>query len=300
MTEITLLEEISLTSESRTTHNSELLQSFYEVATHPYIDNWGYSFHLPPFASGQTLEQACVEQERQIARIFRPGQSILDIGCGVGGPARTIAAIVPGLHITAINIIAEQLAIAEHLTREAGLDSQIDYVAANFAADLPFSTGEFDGAYSIDALCHSPNKAATYREIHRVLKSGAVFTGTDWMCSDNLSAADYSRWIEPVCHFAALPEIIGPSEAAWLLTEAGFAVESCRDMAEFTNLGPNWDLFDNAAAGIANRADPAGRFMYYHCTTTAAAGRVGKFTIGAWIAAAVGNAVRPARPSGES
>jgi sterol 24-C-methyltransferase len=285
MTEPTTLESLSGTPTTRTAYNHQLLQKFYDVATPAYINNWGPSFHLPPFTPGQTLSQACIAQEQHTARHFQPGQRILDLGCGIGGPARTIVTTIPGLHIIAINIVQEQLDIATRLTQQAGLTTHITYTHADFT-HLPFPDHHLDGAYTFDALCHSPNKHTTYQEIHRVLKPGTTFTGTDWMHTDNLTPTDYTRWIEPVCHYAALPNILSPRTITRHLTHVGFTVHSCHDLADDTNLTPNWDLFDDIATTIANHTDPAHQFMYDHCITTAAAGRAGAFTIGTWTATA--------------
>jgi SAM-dependent methyltransferase len=285
MIDLATLEGLSESPGIRTDHYHQLLQKFYDVATCAYMHHWGPCFHLPPFTPGQTLEQACTVQEHQIARHFHPGQHILDLGCGIGGPARSIASAIATLHITGINIVQKQIDIANQLTEQVNLSSQITFTNADFTR-LPFPDESFDGAYTFDALCHSPDKQTTYQEIHRVLKPGATFTGTDWMHTNNLTPDKYTRWIEPVCHYSALPNVLCPHSIAELLTQAGFTVHSSIDLADETDLTPNWDLFDDAAISIATESDPAHHFMYYHCTTTAAAARAGAFTIGAWTATA--------------
>jgi sterol 24-C-methyltransferase len=285
MKESTNLGLLSRDVSSRTKENRRLIDEFYSIATDAYLNNWGRSFHLPPFTPGQTLQQACAAQERDIARNFSPGQHIIDLGCGVGGPARTIAGEVAGLQITAINIVQDQLDRATRLTDEVGLGHQIRFVNADYT-NLPFDDHTFDGAYSFDALCHSRDKPRTYREIHRTLQPGALFVGADWMCADGLDVDSYRRWVEPVCHYAALPDVLSPADLSRLLAEAGFTVRSCVDLAATTDLTPNWDVCDEAAMDIANETDSGHQFMYYHATTMAAAGRAGAFTIGSWVATA--------------
>ncbi|MFI5778110.1 methyltransferase domain-containing protein [Nocardia sp. NPDC051570] len=285
MCESDSLTDLSANADVRTAQSHRLVQKFYDIATAAYLDNWGVSFHLPPFTPGQTLQQACVAQEQQLAGNFRAGQRILDAGCGVGGPARTIAASVAGLHITGVTLIQEQVDLAAEYTRTARLAEQITFVTADFNR-LPFPDHFFDGAYTFDALCHSPDKATTYRELHRVLAPGATFVGTDWMHADGLTASDYARWIEPVCRYSALPDLRSPAGTAELLHAAGFTVHHCHDLAAGHDLSPNWDLFDQSAASIVDYSDPRHRYLHQHCVTTADAGRAGAFTIGAWTATA--------------
>jgi SAM-dependent methyltransferase len=285
MNESTVLDLLSKDARTRTGQADQLVQEFFNIATGAYLNNWGRSFHLPPFAPGQTIEQACAAQERDIARNFVPGQHIIDLGCGVGGPALTIAREIADIEITGVNIVQGQLDEAIRLTHQAGLSGRISFVNTNFTS-LSFLDHTFDGAYALDALCHSPDKPRTYQEIHRVLKPGAVFAGADWMCADGLAVSDYRRWIEPVCRYGAVPTILSPSDIEKLLRDAGFTVRSCYDMSTDSDLTPNWDFLDEAAEGIANETDSAHQFMYYHCTSTAAAGRAGAFTIGSWVATA--------------
>ena len=62
---------------------------------------------------------------------LKPGMRVLDLGCGVGGPARQIARFA-GVHVTGVNLHKYQLHVAREATKEAKLDGFIDYVECNF------------------------------------------------------------------------------------------------------------------------------------------------------------------------
>lgn len=49
---------------------------------------------------------------------------------------------------------------------------------------MPFEANTFDGAYELEATCHSPSLEAVYYEIFRVLKPGACFGGYAWAMTD--------------------------------------------------------------------------------------------------------------------
>src|SRR5215470_8731921 len=71
-----------------------MVRDYYQAVTPLYREGWGDSFNFPPFAGAETLPEATAAQERRIADEggFRPGWRVLDVGCGIGRPALTIAA----------------------------------------------------------------------------------------------------------------------------------------------------------------------------------------------------------------
>jgi ubiquinone/menaquinone biosynthesis C-methylase UbiE len=95
---------------------------------------------------------------------------ILDIGSGIGGPARYFAARF-GCRVTGIDLTAEFCDVARELTRSLGLEAKVEFALGNALA-MPFASGSFDGAYSMNVSMNIADKAALYREIHRVLKPG--------------------------------------------------------------------------------------------------------------------------------
>ena len=109
---------------------------------------------------------------------IRPGMHLLDVGCGVGGPARYFAE--RGCRVTGIDLTEEFLRVAERLTRLVNLDRGITFRQASALA-LPFEAASFDGAYEIHVGMNIADKAGVFREVARVLKPGAHFTIFDLM-----------------------------------------------------------------------------------------------------------------------
>jgi SAM-dependent methyltransferase len=110
---------------------------------------------------------------------LRAGMHLLDIGCGLGGPARYFAA-EHGCRVIGIDLTPEFVEAAGHLTRLVGLDGSVDFRPAS-AASLPFEEAAFDGAYLIHVGMNLADKPAAFREIRRVLKPGGVFAIFDMM-----------------------------------------------------------------------------------------------------------------------
>ena len=100
----------------------------------------------------------------------RPTDHLLDVGSGLGGPARWLSARF-GCRVTGIDLTPEFCAIAEHFTRLIGLEARVRFQVGNALA-MPFDDGMFEGAYSMFVSMNIADKTQLYREIHRVMKSG--------------------------------------------------------------------------------------------------------------------------------
>ena len=97
---------------------------------------------------------------------------VLDVGCGVGGPARTLAAEV-GCRVTGLDLIADYCQLTEFLTAATGLSDQIT-VRCGSALEMPFDDGVFDAAWMQHVSMNIEGKARLFGEIHRVLRSQGV------------------------------------------------------------------------------------------------------------------------------
>ena len=106
-----------------------------------------------------------------------PGRHILDIGSGIGGPARFLASEY-GCRVTGIDLTQEFCDVAVMLTEKTGLDDRVSFRQAN-ALDLPFDDACFDGAYSQNVSMNISDKAAFYGEACRILKPGGLFVAAE-------------------------------------------------------------------------------------------------------------------------
>ncbi|HUJ86657.1 MAG TPA: class I SAM-dependent methyltransferase [Burkholderiales bacterium] len=100
-----------------------------------------------------------------------PADHLLDIGSGIGGPARWMHRRF-GCRVTGIDLTAEFCEIARHLTGRLGFGAHVRFEHGDALA-MPFAAASFDGAYSMNVSMNIAAKEAFYREIQRVLKPGA-------------------------------------------------------------------------------------------------------------------------------
>jgi len=116
-----------------------------------------------------------VESTRELARFAQltPGLRVIDLGCGIGGPARTLAREF-GCHVRGIDLVAEFVAAANLLTRLVGLDHavtcrQADMTQWSVSAEL------FEIAWSQHTTMNVSDKLSLFTSIHRVLVDGGRY-----------------------------------------------------------------------------------------------------------------------------
>ena len=169
-----------------------------------------------------------LEATEEIAALLSagPADHLLDVGSGIGGPARHMAKRF-GCRVTGIDLTAEFCEVARHLTRVLGMESKVSFELGDALA-MPFANAAFDGAYSMNVSMNIADKGALYREIHRVLKPGG------WLMLSELAQGPGAPMDYPT-PWAATAEasfLTTPEETRRGLEAAGFEVVQSRATAE--------------------------------------------------------------------
>jgi ubiquinone/menaquinone biosynthesis C-methylase UbiE len=151
---------------------------------------------------------------------------ILDIGCGIGGPARYIAERF-GARITGIDLTAEFCDVARHLTQALGLEDRLDFKQGDALA-MPFADASFDGAYSMNVSMNIADKAGFYAEIYRVLRPGGWLVLSEIAQGPNGAPAYPTPWART----AESSFLATPAQTREGLEACGFAVASLRETTE--------------------------------------------------------------------
>jgi sarcosine/dimethylglycine N-methyltransferase len=103
--------------------------------------------------------------------------SVLDVGSGLGGPARFLAA-THGCQVTGVDLSQPFVDAARYLTERTGQSGQVSFETAS-ALELPFDAGRFDVVLLQHVAMNIADRARLYREIRRVLKPGGRFATFD-------------------------------------------------------------------------------------------------------------------------
>lgn len=118
-------------------------------------------------------------QELAAQMELRPGLRLLDVGSGIGGPARYFAS-EHGCKVTGVDLTEEFVLVSRSLTRRTNLDHAVEFLHGSALA-LPFETPTFDRAYTIHVCMNIADKPALFREVRRVLKHEGLFAIFDLM-----------------------------------------------------------------------------------------------------------------------
>jgi sarcosine/dimethylglycine N-methyltransferase len=167
---------------------------------------------------------------RELVELLKPqpGEHILDIGSGIGGPARWLAA-KSGVRVTGVDLTPEFCTAAEALNRATELADRIT-IKNGSALALPVPDDTFDRAYSQNVIMNISDKRQFYREAFRALKPGGALALSN-LCRGN---SGEFRYPVPWAETAATSFLATPDEMRADLTGAGFEIVSFQDTTEAT------------------------------------------------------------------
>ena len=157
---------------------------------------------------------------------LQPGMRLLDVGSGLGGPARYFAE--RGFHVTGIDLSAEFVNVATNLTRMMHLSDKASFQQGS-ALEMPFDSGSFDRAYMIHVGMNIQEKGGLFPEVARVLKPDGRFA-----IFDILRAADGDLpFPMPWAMTPATSFVAGADDYCRALEAAGFRVVHQRSRRQF-------------------------------------------------------------------
>jgi ubiquinone/menaquinone biosynthesis C-methylase UbiE len=154
------------------------------------------------------------------------GASVLDVGSGLGGVARYLAA-ERKCRATGIDITPEYVHVAEILTDMTGLADKVRFHIGS-ALDLPWPAANFDAAVTIHVAMNIADRPRLYSEIARVIRPGGIFAIYDVMKGPKEGMLFPVPWSET----AETSFLVTPMEMRTLLGQAGFEITHEEDRRE--------------------------------------------------------------------
>lgn len=145
-----------------------------------------------------------------------PGSRVLDVGGGLGGPARTLA-VEYGCSVTLSDLTASYIDVAKMLTGLLGLQGSVTHVVAD-GLELPFDSGTFDVVWTQNSGMNIADKERFYEGLHRVLRPGGRLVSQEPM------AGPVKPMIFPVmwARDASASFLRTPEEMRRVIESAGF------------------------------------------------------------------------------
>lgn len=168
--------------------SAERVIEFYEQAGLDY-EHWsrGFNMHLGfyrrgmnPFNREAMLEQMNVEVAERLQLDPNSKSMLIDLGCGMGSVARSVARYYSNSTIKGVTLVPSQIKIASELNAEEKLADRIEMLQEDYI-DLPIGGGSTDGVWAVESACYAKgaDKDDLIREMARVLKTGGRFVVAD-------------------------------------------------------------------------------------------------------------------------
>ncbi|MBS7696331.1 MULTISPECIES: methyltransferase domain-containing protein [unclassified Chelatococcus] len=151
------------------------------------------------------------------------GERVLDVGSGIGGPARYFAETY-GCVVSGIDLTEDYVAVSTALTQRCGLDDRVSFTQASALA-LPFPSSHFDATTLIHVGMNIPDKTALFSEIRRILKQGGRFGVYDIMRLDDVELPFPMPWAQT----SATSYVERPDTYRNALESAGFVITEAHD-----------------------------------------------------------------------
>ncbi|MFB4317202.1 methyltransferase domain-containing protein [Actinomadura sp. 21ATH] len=221
--------------------------------------------------------------------VYRPGSSVLEVGCGVGAQTAHLVRNSPGARLVAVDVSAESLAQARE--RVAG----VEWHRADLF-DLPFADGTFDHLFVCFVLEHLRDPRGALAALRRVLRPGGTITVIEGDHGSAFFHPDSPAARAAIGHLVSLQAAAGGDGLIGrrlqpLLSAAGYAdvtvrprtvyadrtrpalvegftrdtftamVEAVRDGAVAAGL-TSADAFDRGIADLRRTAEDGGTFHY--------------------------------------
>jgi ubiquinone/menaquinone biosynthesis C-methylase UbiE len=188
------------------------------------------------------------EATRELAQLagLRQGMKVLDLGCGIGGPARTLAAEF-GCEVVGLDLVEEYCHAARMLTAQVGLSNKVAFRKGD-ATDMPFDDGSFDVIWLQHMLMNIEDKSRLFEEAGRVIGSQGLIALYE-ICSGSISGLYFPvPWAsDSTINFLATPE-----ELLNTLGRIGFKELVYRDVSAIS-----LEWFRGLIAAMASRSKDA-------------------------------------------
>jgi MPBQ/MSBQ methyltransferase len=187
--------------------------------------------------------EATVELAARAA--LAPGLRVLDVGCGLGGSARYLAA-EHGCRVTGIDLTKDYVEAAAEFAALAGLGNMVEFRRCS-ALELPFEDASFDIAWTEHVQMNVADKRAFYRELARVLAPGGRLVFHDVF----KGAGGEPHYPVPWAEEASISFLVSAQEVRGILEGLGLRIEDWEDTSARSL---RWFL---AVAEKAKHAGPA-------------------------------------------
>jgi SAM-dependent methyltransferase len=177
---------------------------------------------LAAFAGLHSRAQQATTELAELAGL-QPGMRVLDVGSGLGGPARHLARVY-GVRVTGIDVTPEYVRIARMLTRHDGLADRVVFAHGN-AQSAPLPSDGFECVWIQHVLMNIAGKARLFRQLRRALVPGGTLALHEIVAPD----AHRVRYPIPWARSPSTSFVPRPERLRTAIESAGFTLRAWKD-----------------------------------------------------------------------
>jgi tocopherol O-methyltransferase len=215
------------------------VERYYETTIDLYEDLWGEHIHHGFWDPGEIPGERGADRQAATDRLVRElvvfagvpgGSAVLDVGCGVGGPALYLAGELD-CAVDGVTLSAAQADRARQKARVAGLADRTRFHQVD-ALHTGYPDGCFDVVWALESLMHIPDRAAFFAEALRLLRPGGVLAVATWAVRDGTLRADERELVAQILRHQVMPSFSSLPEHERLARAAGFTGVAAVDWTE--------------------------------------------------------------------
>ena len=185
---------------------------------------------------------------RELAKLAdaQKGMKVLDIGCGVGGPARTLAAEF-GCYVKGIDLVEEYCQTAKMVTERLGMDDRVTFAHGDMLA-LPLGEQNYDMVWTEHTVMNIEDKIKLFQGVRQVLRPRGLFALYE-ICSVNGSPLHFPL---PWASDSTINFLVTQDELRQMLHQLEFKELQWNDVTS-----PSLEWFRSVAAARSKRPPDA-------------------------------------------
>jgi tocopherol O-methyltransferase len=211
---------------ARTVFDPSIVADHYNELDLFYRELWGEHVHHGLWVEGRESVEVAVRHLVDVVAAeaqIKPGDNVIDIGCGYGAAARQLAQ-QHGAQVTAITLSQVQCTYAQNLST----GSNPTYRVADWLS-TDFSPESFEAAIAIESSENMPDREKFFRRAYDVLKMGGRFVVCAWLSREAPSSLEKAWLLRPVCDEGRIPHLPTLAELITAAATAGFELVNSQD-----------------------------------------------------------------------
>jgi tocopherol O-methyltransferase len=222
------------------------VERYYDTTLDLYERMWGEHVHHgywnpgeSPAADGADRHEATDRLVHKLAEFAAvpAGARVLDVGCGIGGPALYLAGD-RGCTVQGVTLSAAQAARATQKAAELGLVDRASFARLD-ALSTGYPDASFDVVWALESLMHIPDRPAFFAESLRLLRPGGTLAVGTWASRDGDLSADDDKILQLILRHQVMPSFSSLAQHDELCRSAGFTGVELQDWSDA--VANSWD-----------------------------------------------------------